>query len=223
MPLRWKDTLLWALSEGKPQEEIIDHGLIARYGTAGFNLMLFLLSLACTQDRSSCNTWCFGFQTLFCGTLVFLRVSGEGGGGWRVEDGISRKICFEIMVQLFKTKTNKTLETMTLKVSMIRILSLIPIPCDDKWVLLIEDFKSDFSIQAWSSLLVPTSCPLGGRGRKMDHSNESLLRRKYFLLFSYPPSSGGYKESSFPLLKIHINAMIKPGVQRLHTRIFCGP
>lgn len=55
-----------------------------------------------------------------------------------MEDGISRKICFEIMVQLFKTKTNKTLETMTLKVSMIRILSLIPIPCDDKWVLLIE-------------------------------------------------------------------------------------
>lgn len=58
---RWKDPLLMARSEGKPQEEIIDNGLIARYGTAGFNLMLFLLHLACTQDGSSCNTWCSGF------------------------------------------------------------------------------------------------------------------------------------------------------------------
>ena len=56
-----EDGVLRALSEGKPQEETIDHGLIASYGTAGFNLMLILLILASAEDWSSFNTWCFGF------------------------------------------------------------------------------------------------------------------------------------------------------------------
>lgn len=45
-----KDSVLRALLEGKPQEETIDLGLIACYGTAGFNLMLILLILASPED-----------------------------------------------------------------------------------------------------------------------------------------------------------------------------
>ena len=45
-----EDGVLRALSEGKPLEETIDHGLSASYGTAGFNLMLILLILASAED-----------------------------------------------------------------------------------------------------------------------------------------------------------------------------
>jgi hypothetical protein len=44
------------LLRGKPQEEIIAHGLVAPNGTAGFNLIPFLLILAFTKDRSNFNT-----------------------------------------------------------------------------------------------------------------------------------------------------------------------